>query len=214
MKGLFSYDSPIMQILSYIGDLLILNFLFLLCCIPIFTIGAAQAGLYTATRVLQDKEDDSSVSAAFFRGFRNGFGTITPVWDILFVLFLAICYISYLAACYGLSLWICVVPIFICMLFLALAPAFHARIECTAKQLLPNCWYLAVSHPLCSLGVAILIWLPLVMFLTNTYLFMLLVPLWGTVYYASAALFGVWLLKKPFRILEDQWNENHPPEVS
>ena len=60
MGGLFSYDSKPMQILMFVGDLIILNILYLICCIPIFTIGAAQAGMYTACKVLLDKEDDSS----------------------------------------------------------------------------------------------------------------------------------------------------------
>ena len=73
-----------------IGDLVILNVLFLLCCLPIFTIGAAQAGLYTGLRVLADKEDDSSPAAAFFRGFSSGFGKITIVHSLLMVLVLVI----------------------------------------------------------------------------------------------------------------------------
>ena len=77
MNSIFSYDSPLMQVLTYIGDLIILNFIFLLCCLPVFTIGAAQAGMFTAVRVLSDKEDDSSAVAAFFRGFKNGFGKVT-----------------------------------------------------------------------------------------------------------------------------------------
>ena len=43
----FSYESKPMQILMLLGDLIILNLLFILCSLPVFTIGAAQAGLYT-----------------------------------------------------------------------------------------------------------------------------------------------------------------------
>ena len=58
MNGLFSYDSKPMQLLGFLGDLILLNILYLVCCIPLFTIGAAQAGLFTACKVLLDKEDD------------------------------------------------------------------------------------------------------------------------------------------------------------
>ena len=44
MGGLFSYDSKLMQILNFIGDLIILNVLYLVCCLPVVTIGAAQIG--------------------------------------------------------------------------------------------------------------------------------------------------------------------------
>ena len=47
MEILFSYDSKLMQTLTFVGDLIILNLLYLLCCVPVFTIGAAQAVLET-----------------------------------------------------------------------------------------------------------------------------------------------------------------------
>ena len=65
----FSYESKPMQILMYIADLVILNVLFVLCSIPIFTIGASHAALYSAIRTLQDPEDDTSVTKAFFAWF-------------------------------------------------------------------------------------------------------------------------------------------------
>lgn len=89
MKSIFSYDSKIMQALMVVGDVIILNVLFLLCCIPIITIGAAQAGLYTGVKVLLDKEDDSSCAKAFFRGFCAGFTKITITW-CLFLVVLAV----------------------------------------------------------------------------------------------------------------------------
>ena len=45
----FNYDSPIMQFLTRLTDLFILNFLFLICSIPIITIGASATALYSVT---------------------------------------------------------------------------------------------------------------------------------------------------------------------
>ena len=89
MKNIFSYESKFMQTLLVAADYIILNAVFILCCLPVFTIGAAQAGLYTGIRVLRDKEDDSSCLKAFFRGFKSGFGKITLVW-CLFAVVIAI----------------------------------------------------------------------------------------------------------------------------
>ena len=63
--NIFSYESKLMQTLMVIGDYIILNLMFLVFSIPIFTIGAAQAGLYSGIKVALDKEDDSSCAAAF-----------------------------------------------------------------------------------------------------------------------------------------------------
>ena len=74
MSNVFSYESAPMQMLLRLGDLILLNVCYLACCIPVFTIGAAQAGLYSACRVMQDKTNDGSVTAAFFKGFRTEIG--------------------------------------------------------------------------------------------------------------------------------------------
>ena len=43
---LFNLDSPVMVFLSKVANLMILNVLTIICCIPIFTAGAAITALY------------------------------------------------------------------------------------------------------------------------------------------------------------------------
>jgi len=213
MKGIFSYDSPLMQILSYIGDLIILNFIYLLCCIPVVTIGAAQAGLYTAMRVLNDKEDDSSVVAAYFRGFKNGFFKVTIAWGLLFVLMVVVSLGSVWAYAMGLPVWICITAVCLCALFISQVPAFHSRFDCTPMQLIRNSFFLIIAHPLRSIGNALLIWLPVIVLLClGMYLFMGATPLWMTLYYSTAFLFGELILRKPFKTLVDDFNAKKAEE--
>ncbi len=212
MNSIFSYESTPMQILMFIGDLIILNFLYLLCCVPVFTIGAAQAGLYTAVRVLQDKEDDSSPVAAFFRGFRNGFGTVTLTWGLSSLVLLAVSATALYA--YGLELpaWLCIIPVAICALFQTIIPAFHSRFGCTAKQLFRNAWFLIFAFPLRSIAAVAVIWVPAIVFLLSMYRFMSLISIWGTLYFSTAVLFGNIFLTKPFNILVEHFNETHKKE--
>ena len=209
MGSIFSYESTPMQILMFLGDLMILNFLFIICCIPIFTIGAAQAGLYTGLRVLMDKEDDSSPSGAFFRGFATGFGKVTIAWGIATLILVAVALAGYVAIYNGAPLWIVIVGVCICALFQSLVSAFHARFDCTPMQLLRNTWFLVIAHPLRSIGIAILIWLPVIDALSDMYPFMMRTPIWGTLYYSTAFLFANTFLKKPFQTLIDNFNEVH-----
>ena len=46
MKELFNIESPFMQLLTRVGDLIIVNFLFLVCCVPLVTVGASAAALH------------------------------------------------------------------------------------------------------------------------------------------------------------------------
>lgn len=45
----FSQDNKVVQILSRIGDLMILNFFALVCSIPVITCGASLSALYAVT---------------------------------------------------------------------------------------------------------------------------------------------------------------------
>ena len=41
MNRLFQIDNPFFRFMGNVADLVILNFLFLICCIPIVTVGAS-----------------------------------------------------------------------------------------------------------------------------------------------------------------------------
>lgn len=203
----FSYDSPVMQILMYIGDLIILNFLFLICSLPIFTIGAAHAGLYTGIKVLTDKEDESSPAAAFFRGFASGFLQVSLAWVCLAVVLIAIAFATIVSYYNNAPLWLCLLPLSIVAVFMATVPAFHSRFGCTAWQLIRNCWFLIFAHPLRSLGAAVLFWLPVILFLRlPTIYFLGTAPVLMTLYFSTAVLFGYKFLQKPFKTLIDEFS--------
>ena len=87
MFSMFSPDSKIMQVLARLSDLVILNFLYLITCIPVFTIGAANTALYSVCfRMLRE---EGGVVKPYFRAFRDNFRQGTGIWLIL-LLFSAI----------------------------------------------------------------------------------------------------------------------------
>ena len=215
MNNFFSYDNPIMQILMKIGDLMILNFIYLVCCVPLFTIGAASAGLYTAMKVMQDPEDDTSLVAAFFRGFKAGFGTITLAWGGMMLLMIGVAVMMIGAYAYGLPGWVCVVPMAILGLYIAQIPAIHSRFGCSAWQLVRNVWFFLIAHPLRCIGVGLLTWLPMILLVSGLIVkdifgFMAIAPIWCTLYFGTAWAFNYAFLKKPFNVLIEHFNEQNP----
>lgn len=203
MKNIFYYDSKIMQLLGYVADLFILNVIFLICCLPVITIGPAQAGLFTAMDVLRDPMDDSPCVRAFFKGFKSGFGKISLVstffllMDILLLYTLMVTW-SYQDTGRYLHWGIPGVVLIVCMLIQALLPVFHARFNCGPVQLVRNGLVLLVMYPLRSVVIGILIWAPLALFLLATNTFANLGALFITVYYSVAYLLAAYMLKKPF----------------
>lgn len=56
MGKLFRIDSPAGKFVIRICDLILLNVLYILCCIPIFTMGAANTALhYVALKMARDE---------------------------------------------------------------------------------------------------------------------------------------------------------------
>ena len=219
MNRMFDFDSPLMQVLGFIADLFILNLVFLACCLPIVTIGAAQAGLFNAMRVLQDPEDDSSVLKAFFRSFKNGFFKITPVWIVFLVLDVVLVYTVLMSLTWaqeGIYIhWAFPTVILALLLILQTAvTAFHARFSCTPVQLVRNSMLLVGFHPLRCAALAVLVWAPAVLSVWNTKLFFQINPLFFTVYYSVAYLMGALFMQKPFeKLIENFYSEDEETET-
>ena len=75
-------DSKIMNFLGRLGDMFILNILYLLCCVPVVTIGAATTGLYYTTLKMAENRE-SYVWKDFLKSFRQNFRQATVIWLIL-----------------------------------------------------------------------------------------------------------------------------------
>ena len=82
--NLLKPDSPPMQFLSTLADIIILNLLFVICSIPVVTFGAAfSAKYYVAMKIM--KGEDSGVIVPFFKAFKRNFRQATVVWFILII---------------------------------------------------------------------------------------------------------------------------------
>ena len=206
--SIFNYESKFMQTLQFLADLMILNVLYVLCCAPIFTIGAAQAGLHKAIRVMTDPEDDSSIAKAFFKGFIGGFGKVTLAWGAFTLVIAALIYFGYIAIAFGSPVWPIGVALAIVAWFQTGVPALHCWFDCTAIQLIRNALFFTLAHPLRTLGAAALLWFPLILFMSPwNFYFMAAAMLWVALYYSVAILFGQSLLKKPLNKLAKRFQE-------
>ena len=49
LQGFFNYDNPVWRFIGKLGDLILLNILWIVCSIPVFTIGASTTAVYYVT---------------------------------------------------------------------------------------------------------------------------------------------------------------------
>ena len=218
MNSIFNPDNKVMQMLATAADYMVLNVIYVLCCIPVLTIGAAQAGLYTALRVLNDPEDDSSYIKAFFRGFRNGFGRVTVVWSLFLLAIVLFSYTLITVWLYqenGMNapLWMSVVALALSIVFQSVIPAFHAKFDCTGTQLVRNAFFFILRFPIKCLLVTVLVWLPVVIGLRFLDIFLQGSVILMCLYYSFAFMIINALLKKPFQILTDNFNASRETQA-
>lgn len=75
-------NSPVIAFLNKMTDLLLLNLLYLVCCLPIVTIGAATTALYYVS-IVSIRSGDGYVIRRFLDSFRKNFKQATIIWLVL-----------------------------------------------------------------------------------------------------------------------------------
>lgn len=79
MDTLFNPNSRVMRAMAMGADLVILNMMFLVCCIPVVTIGPAVTALYRVAYALGTNRENG-VFRPFFRAFRENFVIALKIW--------------------------------------------------------------------------------------------------------------------------------------
>ncbi|MCI9314300.1 MAG: DUF624 domain-containing protein [Lachnospiraceae bacterium] len=72
-------NSPVIAFLNKMTDLILLNILWIICCLPVITAGAATSAAYYVS-ITSIRCGDGYVIRRFFNGFKSSFRQITPVW--------------------------------------------------------------------------------------------------------------------------------------
>ncbi len=79
------FDNPIMNAIGRIADFIILNVLWVICSVPIITIGASTTALYTVMLKIV-KNEEGYIARDFFKAFRENFKQSTAIWLVFLLL--------------------------------------------------------------------------------------------------------------------------------
>lgn len=161
MNRFFAADSKLMLFLSRLFDILILSMLFLLCCIPVITIGLALCALYYATRKVVIRREGYLIREFFHCIRENFFPGLFSGIILLFVSVLMIANILY-ASYYWHGLFaVVMMAIYFAILFVAIILTGYifpilSRFQCKGKTLFSNAVSMAVAHPLETILILLL----------------------------------------------------------
>lgn len=157
MGGIFSYDNPIMSAISKIANCILLNMLFLLCCVPIVTAGASFTAMYYTVEK-NIKNNRGYVCSSFFSSFKENLKKATPVWLLLVgieSIFLSDYFVIDYVRKAGKTLGN-IYPLFVIMMILVALYAVWffvnlARFDNSVKNLMRNSLILMIRFPGTSL---------------------------------------------------------------
>jgi len=204
MGGIFSYDSKLMQMLDTLGSTIMLTALFVVCCIPVITIGVAFTALFAACRA---QTRGKACFRAFFTAFKANFLKATGLWLLLGSLTLVCAWTAWVVFANDLALSAFIMAIVagcLLLILLTMALLFYSRFECTFLQLIKNGMVMVLSFPIRSLLITILAWLPVLCFFGLPDYFAALGIIWVLLYFGTAGAVCVWLMKRPFARLAEK----------
>lgn len=203
MGHLFKPDSPVMRFMSNVADLVALNLIWLVCCLPIITIGPACTAMCCVARDIADG-DAPPVLQTFFRAFRENFRQSLAVFLILLI---PVC----LAAAYLLTAvsggldqlptlkYLCVLGVVLIGFVCSYVYPILARFDNTVRATLKNAFLLALVNPFLALVVTALNLLPVLLLLINGALFARCVIFWLLAGCALTAVINAKMLGPLFR---------------
>ena len=185
----------IFQKLEKFGDLFIINILFIITSIPIFTIGAATTAMYAFTTKLV-KDQEGPVWKSYWSAFKKNFKPATKVWLVILVI-LAAMYVEYVLSFsmgglgYALILGLMALEAVFLSFTLPMLFPMVARYENTTGNYIKNSFLICIAN-LGSWFYMFFIWvLPIALYASNNKILYYTWVLWliiliGVIAYASS----------------------------
>lgn len=159
MGGIFSIDGPIMRILIKFFDCICVSILWLLFSLPIVTMGAASAALYT-TVYKYLRRDEGHLWSTFWGAFKGNLRRSTLVWlaalgvlALLTVDALVFRTLKLNDNPFGSVYWVVLALICIAVTWTAYLSAYAARFIGSAKDVLRFAFVLMTAHPVKAIEV-------------------------------------------------------------
>lgn len=149
-QKLFSVDNKVMRGFAVVFDLVILNALFLIGCMPILTIGVSLSAMYSVTLKLVKKENDSIVKL-FIKAYKDNLkqGLLYGILALSLIIFLYmdLFYLSLLfpTSVGMIKIMIIALAIMIYLIYLYIFPLI-ARYEFSSKEIYQTALKISLSN--------------------------------------------------------------------
>jgi uncharacterized membrane protein YesL len=159
MRWLFDIENPVMHVIIKIFDCMCLSALWMVCCMPVVTAGAATAALY-ATVHRYIRKEEGHLLRTYFGAIRENWKRATLVWLVMLaagvllgVDMLVFRTMALQGKLLGKLYWIILVLVGIWLTWAIYSLAYCARFHGGVKDALRGGLILMLLHPLAAVTV-------------------------------------------------------------
>ena len=210
MKNFFNLDSPFMVFLSNLTDVVILNVLCLICCIPIVTIGPSITAMHYVTLKMA-REEEGYVVKSFFKAFKENFKQAFIAWmvflviSVIFILDYRILKASGIENSGIFIIVIGAIYLFVCLTMMYVFPLM-SRFENTLKQTVKNALFMSILHIFKTILMAVIYVIPFVLLPLhfNLILAFLIIGVSGPAYINSYIWKSIFKKYEPQEVVEKE----------
>ena len=201
------------RIFGFLGQLIALNLLWIVCSLPVITAGASTTALFYCTLKLH-KDGDIRVLYDFFKSFKQNFKQSTLIWILMAAAGIFI-YMEkealatmpgYMSQIFNYVIFAVYIPLVAVALYVF--PTV-AAFENKTMTLITNAFYFAVKHIGYALAVAVITILPMTMTLVDAKLFPVYLLIWLMLGFSLTAYADSWFMWKLFKPYFKEEKEEH-----
>lgn len=213
---IFDLDSPLMNVLNKMADLMWLNILTLIYCIPIITAGAAFTSMhYVALKIVRNEE--SYITRSFFKSFKTNFRQATLIWLLILLIAAVLGGDYYIITKSGIQFSSVLVVLIMAAAVLVICTTLYvfpvlAKFDNTIMGTIRNAFIMSILQLPKTVVMFVMAFFPLIIYLVS----LRLIPIIFLFGFSLPAYASAMLYNKFFQKLEDQLlSEQEPaPEVS
>lgn len=163
LSGFFNYDNPVWRFIGKFWDVIMLSVLWMVCSIPVVTIGASTTAMYYVTLKLV-RDEDGYTFRSFFKSFKENFKQSTIIWLIFLVagIVLGVDVFFFLRVFNGSqNVRTIMLAIFMAMSFLYFAMftfvfPLQARFYNPVKRTIFNAFFMSIRHLFQTIGMLVI----------------------------------------------------------
>ncbi len=201
MNKLFSFESPIITTLTLVADLAIISFMWILFCLPVFTIGASTTAMYRVALNLADDKGGPTVGQ-FWAAFKSNFKSGTLLFLASFPIYLIIAFDIWMlsaAKATGIMAFACVMSALVLGFIGAYIFPLNAQFDNSVKNTLKNAFAFSMTHPLTSVLVLFIDLIPVLILVLLPDLFWFSALIWPFFGFGAIARLNTTLFRRVFR---------------